>query len=133
MVSRKLVQRTNTWLNRVEFFYIYSWVNGLCFGYFQFFLALYARSKLTLKTPPSAYVVTFIPYGISLGEFNVDIILSTKGFWNAFRNYYQFMTRMSFRRDVKNQTNQRLYCNRTILKTQKETHYQRLIKNSTIK
>src|SRR5277367_4955818 len=34
---RKLVQRTNTWINRVEFFYTYSRVNGLCFGYFQIF------------------------------------------------------------------------------------------------
>src|SRR5277367_6093958 len=29
MVSRKLVQRTNAWLNRYEFFYTHSWVNGL--------------------------------------------------------------------------------------------------------
>src|SRR5277367_140130 len=35
--STKLVQRTNTWLNRVEFFYTYSCINGLCFGYFQIF------------------------------------------------------------------------------------------------
>src|SRR5277367_6746354 len=37
MVSRKLAQRTNAWLIRIEFFYTYSWVNGLCFGYFQIF------------------------------------------------------------------------------------------------
>src|SRR5277367_6223005 len=37
MVSRKLAQRTNAWLIGVDFFYTYSWVNGLCFGYFQIF------------------------------------------------------------------------------------------------
>src|SRR5277367_6688101 len=37
-VSRKFAHRTNGWVNRVEFFYTYSLVNGLCFGYFQFFL-----------------------------------------------------------------------------------------------
>src|SRR5277367_6241093 len=37
MVSRKLSQRTNAWLIRVDFFYTYFWVNGLCFGYFQIF------------------------------------------------------------------------------------------------
>src|SRR5258706_14996240 len=47
MVSRKLVQRTNAWLNRVEFFYTYSWVNGLCFGYFRFFLS--ALKKIRKK------------------------------------------------------------------------------------
>src|SRR5277367_3880085 len=35
MVSRKFAQKTNSWLIRVDFFYTYSWVNGLCFGYFQ--------------------------------------------------------------------------------------------------
>src|SRR5277367_663364 len=39
MVSRKLVHRTNAWLIQVDFFYTYSWLNGLCFGYFQFFLS----------------------------------------------------------------------------------------------
>src|SRR5277367_3923611 len=37
MVSRKLAQRTNAWLIRVDFFSTYSHVNGLCFGYFQIF------------------------------------------------------------------------------------------------
>src|SRR5258706_11710828 len=45
MVSRKLVQRTNAWLNRVEFFYTYSWVNGLSFGYFRFFLSSLKKAK----------------------------------------------------------------------------------------
>src|SRR5277367_6453993 len=53
MDSRKLVQRTNTWVNRVDFFYTYSRVNRLCFGYFQMFPA---RSpfdlKITLTPPP---------------------------------------------------------------------------------
>ena len=51
-VPRKLVQRTNAWLIRVDFFYTYSWVNGLCFGYFQFFLRALRSIKITL-TPPS--------------------------------------------------------------------------------
>src|SRR5277367_6533182 len=37
MVSRNLVQTTNAWLIRIEFFYTYSCVNGLCFGYFKIF------------------------------------------------------------------------------------------------
>src|SRR5277367_3297148 len=46
MVSRKLAQRTNAWLIRVDFFYTYSRVNGLCFGYFQIFPK---RSPFDLK------------------------------------------------------------------------------------
>src|SRR5277367_5356443 len=57
MASRKLVQRTNAWLIRFDFFYIYSWVNGLCFGYFQIFPE---RSpfdlKITLTLTPFPYV-----------------------------------------------------------------------------
>src|SRR5277367_6695899 len=57
MVSRKLSQRTNARLNRVDFFYTYSWVNGLCFGYFQIFPK---RSpfdlKITLTLTPFPYV-----------------------------------------------------------------------------
>ena len=45
MVSRKLAQRTNTWLIRDDFFYTYSWVNGLCFGYFKFFLSALCSIK----------------------------------------------------------------------------------------
>ena len=62
-VSRKLEHRTNGWVNRVEFFYIYSLINGLCFGYFQFFLrALKKSGKNTfrdLDTPRSGKMVTF--------------------------------------------------------------------------
>src|SRR5277367_4131429 len=57
MVSRKLAQRTNAWLIRVDFFYIHSCVNGLCFGYFQIFPE---RSpfdlKITLTLTPFPYV-----------------------------------------------------------------------------
>src|SRR5277367_6688168 len=57
MLSRKLVQRTNASLIRFDFFYTYSWVNGLCFGYFQIFRE---RSpfdlKITLTLTPFPYV-----------------------------------------------------------------------------
>src|SRR5277367_3079308 len=80
MVSRKLAQRTNVWLDRFEFFYTYSCVNGLCFGYFQIFPK---RSQFDLKNtltlPPPPYVsrlsgtirynmVLSCSYGISHGS-----------------------------------------------------------------
>src|SRR5277367_5877349 len=39
-----------------NYFYTYSRVNGLCFGYFQFLRALSTRSKITLTLPPPLYV-----------------------------------------------------------------------------
>src|SRR5277367_13943 len=65
MVSGKLVQRTNEWLNPVEYFYTYSWINGLCFGYFKFFLSSLHSIKNYVNpiTHPSVCVLTFSPYG----------------------------------------------------------------------
>src|SRR5277367_4970377 len=70
MVSRKFVRRTNACLKRVELFYTYSCVNGLCFSYFQFFLSArrslknYVNSQLT--SPHTVY------YGILQVFFNAD-------------------------------------------------------------
>src|SRR5277367_3056017 len=64
MVSRKLVHRTNAWLIQVDFFYTYSWVNGLCFGYFQFFLSA-LRSIKNYVNPSLRYVLSFASCGLA--------------------------------------------------------------------
>src|SRR5277367_3661976 len=61
MISRKFVQKINALLNRIEFFYTYSWINGLCFGYFQFSLS--ARKKAGKKHSPN-FTVTPCKWGL---------------------------------------------------------------------
>src|SRR5277367_5018021 len=39
MVSRNLAHRSNAWLNRVEFFYTYSWQMGYVLAIFKCFLS----------------------------------------------------------------------------------------------
>src|SRR5277367_3269409 len=68
MVSRKLVQRTNAWLIRVEFVYTYSLVNGLCFCYFKMFPE---RSPFDLKI-----TLTPSPYVSRLSDHTVHTCLS---------------------------------------------------------
>src|SRR5277367_5802412 len=60
MVSRKLERRTNASLNRVDYFYIYSLVNRLCFG----LAFIPARYRIDQKfknyiNPFSQYFLTF--------------------------------------------------------------------------
>src|SRR5277367_3120507 len=73
MFSRKLAQRTNAWLIRVDFFYTHSWVNGLCFGYFQIFPE---RSpfdlKITLTLTPFPYVRRLLDLRV---VYNVMVII----------------------------------------------------------
>src|SRR5277367_3879238 len=78
MISRKLAQRTNAWLIRVDFFYKYSWVNGLCFGYFHFFLSALRSIRNYV------YVLTFAPCGI---HTNMEILLHTYNIITRIRDF----------------------------------------------
>src|SRR5277367_5647951 len=70
MFSRKLAQRTNAWLIRVDFLYTHSWVNGLCFGYFQIFPER-SPFDLTITLTPFPYVRRLLDLSVySLSSIN---------------------------------------------------------------